>query len=53
MEGAGGNVEFADFSSLPLKVERSQRSGAELERVTKENKGSGIFKGKPGFRQGK
>lgn len=31
-----GNEEFADFSSLPLKVDRSQRNGAELERVTKE-----------------
>lgn len=31
-----GNEEFADFSSLPLKVNRSQRNGAELERVTKK-----------------
>lgn len=31
-----GNEELADFSSLPLKVDRSQGNGAELERVTKE-----------------
>lgn len=36
MEGTVGNEELADFSSLSLKVDRSQGNGAELERVTKE-----------------
>ena len=36
MEGTVGNGELAGFPSLPLNVDRSQRNGAKLGRVTKE-----------------